>query len=113
MSAARWLLLVLVAACGAPGSAPEPDAAPPDADPGELAPFEGWPENVLVRRTGEPHHTMPSQLEIDLAGRLWLLRDEGQDGQVFNAPVLERYAANGRLEKRITFLAGALVPEIV
>jgi hypothetical protein len=50
------LLLVVAAACGeSGGSSPSPDAAPGSpGDTVELAPFAGWPEQVLVRRTGEP-----------------------------------------------------------
>jgi hypothetical protein len=53
-------------------------------------------------------------MDIGPAGRLWVLRDEWTSASaIFPAPVLERYAMGGKLEKRISFGDGTLVPDFV
>ena len=55
-----------------------------------------------------------TSLEIDPAGKVWLLRDTWSNpSQVLGVPVLERYAPSGHLEKRITFAADAAVSGFV
>jgi hypothetical protein len=69
---------------------------------------------VKVRSVPRAFRTTVTSLEIDPAGKVWLLRDEWSDpAQLLGVPVLERYAPTGPLEKRITFPAHAGVSSFV
>jgi hypothetical protein len=105
--------MVLVAAigCGSSGGRP---ARPGDLDEIELAPAPGWPTGVEVRSLPAAFRTSVTSLEIDPAGKVWLLRDTWSDpSQLLGVPILERYGPRGHLEKRITFAAHAAVSSFV
>ena len=58
--------------------------------------------------------TSVTSVEVDPAGKVWLLRDTWSDpAQLIGVPVLERYAQSGHLERRITFGADAAVSSFV
>jgi hypothetical protein len=105
------LLLVAAIGCGSSGKKP---ASPNDPDEVELAPAPGWPAGVEVRSLPPTFRTSVTSLEIDPAGKVWLLRDTWSDpSQVRGVPILERYGPRGHLEKRITFAAHAAVSSFV
>jgi hypothetical protein len=111
-------ILVAACACG-DGGALAPDAPAPGGPDGGgdgvvLAPYPGWPADVRVRRVGDAFHASATKLELDPQGRVWLLRSDRRDQTPgLGSPVLERYAGDGRLEKRVALAADALVPDFV
>lgn len=115
------LILAAAAACGTTSAAPSPDAPGPlpDAPPGNLdsvvlGPAPGWPSSVAVRSVPATFRTSITDVQVEPAGRVWLLRNEiSQPSEFPGSPVLERYAADGPLEKRITFPAHAQVTSFV
>ena len=122
----RWAwVLVAAMGCGSSGALPAapdaplaapdaPPAAPGDLDTIDLAPAPGWPAGVEVRSVPAAFRTSVTSLEIDPAGKVWLLRDTWSDpSELRGVPVLERYAPSGHLEKRITFAAHAGVSRFV
>src|SRR4051812_17322337 len=106
---ATVLALVATLACGSSQNTPDPSS-----DDIVLAPASGWPANVAVRSLRRAFRTSVTSIEIDAGGKIWLLRDVWSDpSQLLGAPVLERYAESGHLEKRLTFRTGAVVPSFV
>src|SRR3954469_333656 len=106
---ATVLALVATLACGSSQNTPDPSS-----DDIVLAPASGWPASVAVRSLPRAFRTSVTSIEIDAVGKVWLLRDTwSESSQLLGAPVLERYAESGHLEKRITFATGAVVPSFV
>ena len=111
MRAPAILILVFALGCDDAGG---PDPPPGDSDSVEFAPYAGWPAGVGVREVGSAFRTSATKVELDPQGRVWLLRSDWRDdGQDLGSPVLERYSANGRLERRVALSDQALVPDFV
>jgi len=91
----------LLVGCGLTNGRPR---SPDELDSIELAPAQGWPASIAVRSVPASFRTAITALDVDSHGKVWLLRDEFQGRRSsFGAPVLERYAPTGHLERRITF----------
>jgi len=88
--------------------------SPQELDSIDLAPSPGWPGAVVARSVPASFRTAITTLDLDPAGRIWLLRDElSGPSQLNGTPVLERYAPTGHLERRIDFPAGSKVSSFV
>src|SRR5262249_55799995 len=88
--------------------------AVPAVDSVERAPARGWPSSVAVRSVPATFRTSITQIASGTPGTVWLLRDEtAAPSQLFGTPVLERYAANGPLLRRIAFAPHAIASSFV
>jgi len=89
-------------------------ALPRELDSIDLAPSPGWPGAVVARSVPASFRTAITALDVDPAGKVWLLRDELSDpSQRDGTPVLERYAPTGHLERRIEFPTSSKVSSFV
>jgi hypothetical protein len=103
-------VVLLLAGCGTNGTV----SLPGELDSIGLTPSPGWPESVAARSVPPSFRTAITALDVDPSGRIWLLRDElSNPSQLLGAPVLERYAPTGHLERRITFPADSRVSGFV
>ena len=95
-----WVVLLLVGCGRTIGKG----SAPGELDSIDLAPSPGWPEVIAARSVPASFRTTITALDVDPHGKVWLLRDQvSAPAQLDLAPVLERYAPSGHLERRIAF----------
>jgi len=102
--------VLLLAGCGTSGKG----SLPGEVDSIDLAWSPGWPYSVAARSVPASFRTGITALDVDPAGRVWLLRDEfSGPAQLHGTAVLERYAPTGHLERRIAFGADSKVSSFV
>src|SRR5262249_39718651 len=93
--------VLLLLGCGRPMGGGTPTE---ELDWVDLAPPPGWPAAIAARSVPASFRTTITALDVDPRGKVWLLRDEiSSPSQLDGVPVLERYASNGHLERRISF----------
>jgi hypothetical protein len=93
--------LLLFVACDTP---PGDGSSTGELDSIELTPSPGWPAAIAARSVPASFRTRITALEVDVRGKVWILRDEiSSPSQLNGTPVLERYGPAGHLERRIGF----------